>query len=183
MVFGDPNHFAILIEYLPQWSEVQGSFKNGLFHFCIDGRMYPDSARVATLGGDISCLSNGNALVLPITSEDIFNMGKKEAFFFLLGTMLPERVDPEIEVSDDFVTSYQYQASTYNLEDDCCYVFAVSFKDMIRILGAKLSTLSGDGDIGYHWIDINDPHISDVILKKEIVKDIVDSTINFYSSL
>ncbi|GKX56137.1 hypothetical protein SOASR030_22490 [Leminorella grimontii] len=182
MIFGDPNHFSILIEYLPQWSAV-GSFKNGLFHFCIDGNLYPDSARVATLGGDIFCLSEGNALISPISDERIFKMDKKEAFFLMLETMLPEFVNPDIDLSDDFVESYQYQASTYNLEDGGCYVFAVSFKDMIRILGAKLSVLKGDDKTGYRRVNIAEPYISDVVLEKNVVSDIVKSTINFYSNL
>ncbi|PQQ34169.1 hypothetical protein C6H68_25230, partial [Photorhabdus luminescens] len=75
--------------------------------------------------------------------------------------MLPERAEPGKEVSDDFVTSYKYQASTYNLENDCCYVFAVSNGSMIRILGSKLSVLNGNDDVGYHWEEILKPHITD----------------------
>ncbi|MQL50031.1 hypothetical protein GEA64_20145 [Photorhabdus khanii] len=182
MIFGDPNHFAILIEYLSDWSTENG-YRNGLFHFCIDGKLYPNSAKVATLGGDILCLSDSNALVLPVENNNIFNMEKKEAYFSMLKTMLPERAEPEKEVSDDFVTSYKYQASTYNLENDCCYVFAVSNGSMIRILGAKLSVLNGNDDVGYHWEEILKPHVTDIILEKETVKNIVTSTINYYYCL
>ncbi|PQQ35864.1 hypothetical protein C6H68_22630 [Photorhabdus luminescens] len=34
--FGDPSRFAIFIEYISDWSTSDG-YKNGLFHFCIDG--------------------------------------------------------------------------------------------------------------------------------------------------
>ncbi|PQQ30505.1 hypothetical protein C6H68_26025, partial [Photorhabdus luminescens] len=54
-------------------------YRNGLFHFCIDGKLYPNSAKVATLGGDILCLSDGNALALPVENNNIFNMEKKRS--------------------------------------------------------------------------------------------------------
>lgn len=39
MIFGNPYHFAIWTELVPQWSE---SYKNGLFHLVINGSLYPD---------------------------------------------------------------------------------------------------------------------------------------------
>jgi hypothetical protein len=182
MVFGDPNRFAILIEYVSEWSD-DSNYKNGLFHFCIDGKLFPNKARVATLSGDIFCLSDGNALTTPVENKTFFEMGKSDALSSMLKTMLPERVEPDKEIPDDFVTSYEYQASTYNLEDDYCYFFAVSMGSKIRIVGAQLSTLKEDSNAEHHWEDVLNPDIVEIYLDKHEVKKIIDSVINYYSTL
>jgi hypothetical protein len=101
----------------------------------------------------------------------------------MLKTMLPERVEPDKEIPDDFVTSYEYQASTYNLEDDYCYFFAVSMGSKIRIVGAQLSTLKEDSNAEHHWEDVLNPDIVEIYLDKHEVKKIIDSVINYYSTL
>ncbi|WP_157953023.1 immunity 42 family protein [Limnobaculum parvum] len=173
MVFGDPNNFAILMELVPPWS-LEDNYKNGLFHFIIDGKLFPDSAGVATLSGDVSCLSEDNALLSPLEDSILFSLDKIEAFSTMLRAMLPTLLDPNVDVPDDFETNYSYQASTYNLEDNACYVFAVSSGDEIRILGAKTSYLSGNDIDGYKWINCEHLDVAEVILQKEEVHKIVN---------
>ncbi|WP_315710993.1 immunity 42 family protein [Brenneria uluponensis] len=180
MIFGDPNEFAILMDVVPAWTSGD-SYKNGLFHFIIDGRFLPDSVGVATLSGDISCLSDDNALLSPPEDNALFNMDKFKAFSTMLKVMLPTMLEPEEDVPDDFETSYKYQASTYNLEDGSCYVLAVSSGDKVRILGAKTSYLSGNNIDGYEWKNYDHLNIYEVILSKERIRKIVNDVKNQYT--
>ncbi|MCW2474018.1 MULTISPECIES: immunity 42 family protein [unclassified Symbiopectobacterium] len=179
MIFGDPNRFAILIEYIPEWGD---GYKNGLFHFCVKGSIYPDKTKVATLGGDVFCLSDGNALTSPVNDINLFLMDKGKAFYTMLETMLPERVKSKEKIHDDFITSYRYQASTYNLENDCCFFFAISNGNNIRVVGSKLSILK-EGANGLHWVDVSEPYIVDVILDKDEMNRIIKSAIDYYASI
>lgn len=79
MIFGDPNKFAILMDYVPTWSS-EGGYKNGLFHFIIGGKFFPDYASVAALSGDISCLSYDNALITVPENEYLFKAEKLDSF-------------------------------------------------------------------------------------------------------
>lgn len=173
MIYGDPNKFAILMDVVPDWT-LDNSYKNGLFHFIIDGKFFPDSAGVATLSGDISCLSEDNALLSPPEDNALFNMDKSLAFPFMLKVMLPALLEPDSDIPDDFETDYKYQASTYNLEDESCYVFAVGSEGKIRILGAKTSYLSGNSQDGYEWKNYDDLNVYEAILLKEDIYKIVN---------
>lgn len=172
MVFGDPNKFAILIDYVPLWN-IDSGFKNGLFHFIVEGEMFPSSASVATLGGDVGCLSDDNALITTPEDENLFKMNRLDAFSSMMRAMLPGLLDPNVDVPDDFETDYRYQASTYNLENDSCYVFSVGFMDEIRILAAKVSYLDGNDNDGYEWKNYDVFKVYDVILTKKEVHHIV----------
>ncbi|CNJ54327.1 hypothetical protein HB991_18600 [Yersinia mollaretii] len=173
MVFGDPNKFAILMDYVPLWSS-EGGYKNGLFHFIIDGKFFPNYASVATLSGDISCLSDDNALISAPEDECLFKANKLYAFSKIMNLMLPNLLDPDAEVLDDFEEDYRYQASTYNLENDACYVFSVGFMGEVRILAAKVSYLDGNDTEGYEWINYDNLEVQEVVLSKDEVQRIVN---------
>ncbi|EDJ9214638.1 hypothetical protein GFJ52_21240 [Salmonella enterica subsp. enterica serovar Bareilly] len=172
MIFGDPNKFAILIDYVPIWSS-EGGYKNGLFHFVINGKFFPDYASVATLSGDISCLSDDNALITVPEDEYLFKAEKLDSFSKIMSAMLPNLLNPDAEVSDDFEADYRYQASTYNLENDTCYVFSVGYMGQVRILAAKVSYLYGNDVEGYEWKNHNNLEVHEVILSKDEVHRIV----------
>ena len=172
MIFGDPHQFAILIEKVPEWT-VPGSYENGLFHYIIDGQLFPDNANVSTLGGDIGCLSKDNALINPPEDTHLFNLPRQQAFAAMLNSMFPEILNPGIEVSDDFVTDYKYMASTYNLEDRHCYIVAVSSGPKIRIMGAKTSFQVGNKVEGYAWKDCETLNIYEAFLSKKAVLKII----------
>ncbi|XXF07902.1 immunity 42 family protein [Pseudomonas sp. D2-3] len=141
MIFGDPSKFAILIDRVGAWT-AEGNYENGIFHYVIDGAVMPDLMSVATLGGDISCLSDSNSLVLFPENESFFKGPKQDVFVSALQEIFPTALDPSADVPDDFVEDYTYQASTYNLESNGFYVFAAASGDVVRILGAKVSSLS-----------------------------------------
>ncbi|WP_145557819.1 immunity 42 family protein [Yersinia aldovae] len=172
MIFGDPNKFAILMDYVPLWSS-EGGYKNGLFHFIVDGEFFPNYASVATLSGDISCLSDDNALITVPENEYLFKADKLDSFSKIMNAMLPNLLNPDAEVSDDFEEDYRYQASTYNLENDTCYVFSVGFMGKVRILAAKVSYLDGNDTEGYEWRNYNKLEVHEVILSKDEVHHIV----------
>ncbi|MCT4706364.1 immunity 42 family protein [Enterobacteriaceae bacterium H16N7] len=173
MIYGNPNKFAILMDIVSDWT-LDNSYKNGLFHFIIDGKFFPDSAGVATLSGDVSCLSEDNALLSPPEDNVLFNMDKSLAFSSMLKVMLPALLEPEADIPDDFETDYKYQASTYNLENESCYVLAVGLEGKIRILGAKTSYLYGNAQDGYEWKNHDVIHVYEVILLKEEIYKIVN---------
>ncbi|MFV0548799.1 MAG: Imm42 family immunity protein [Limnobaculum xujianqingii] len=79
MVFGNPLKFAFLIEHIPMW-DGDNQFKNGLFHYCINGRIFPCEVRVATLNVDIYNLLNSNAISSPVIDIDLYNMNKNDAY-------------------------------------------------------------------------------------------------------
>lgn len=182
MIFGDPNKFAILMDHVASW-DLDGGYKNGLFHFVVAGGIFPSYASVATLSGDVGCLSDDNALITTPENEKLFNMNKWDAFSNMMNAMLPNLLDPCAEVPDDFETDYRYQASTYNLENDACYVFCVSFMNKIRILAAKVSYLSGNDTDGYEWKNISNIEINEVILPKGEVHYIVSEVKKKYQSI
>lgn len=182
MIFGDPNKFAILMEHVALW-DLGGGYKNGLFHFVVAGRVFPSYASVATLSGDVGCLSEDNALITTPENGKLFNMNKLDAFSNMMNAMLPNLLDPSAEVSDDFETDYRYQASTYNLENDACYVFCVRLMNKVRILAAKVSCLSGNDIDGYEWKNFDSIEVHEVILSKDEVHHIVSEVKEKFQSI
>ena len=78
MIFGNPYEFAVLIEYVPEWSTE--TFRYGLFHFMLDGKMFPDELVTSTLDVDLRDFLGYSALVSPPENCEIFKMSKEEAF-------------------------------------------------------------------------------------------------------
>ncbi len=155
-VYGDPNKFALIVERIEQWTDVK-SHANGVFHFVIDQCIYPRRVRVSTLSADIGGLASDNALLSGPQCDAVGGMGAKAAFTFLLNRMRPGHLLSDDDIPDDFVDDYTYQASTDNLENDSCYVFAVGVGDEIRILGAKMESPLDDGpsliaDLAEVWV-------------------------------
>lgn len=159
-VFGDPNNFALIAASVRSWNDEPGA-GNGIFHFVVDGRVFPRRARVSALSADIGSLSKGNALVdLPENSK-LHDFAADEAFRFLLNGMLPYILMDEDEIPDDFQTDYTYQASTGNLEDENCFAFAVREGHRVRVLAAEIEQdYSGAGrrlvDVSEAWVDIEE---------------------------
>lgn len=180
MVFGNPNRFAILMELIPCWTE-EGNYKNGLFHFIVEAKIFPAWANSSTLSGDILCLEKkNNALIAMPENKELFFMDKEMAFKKLLDAMLPEKLNPDFEYPDDFEEDYTYYAGTYNLEDGGCYVYAIGFEENIRILGARISSLIGNSIDGYDQINRDKFNIAEIILPKAEVKQIIHDTKTYF---
>lgn len=173
MIFGDPNKFAILAKKIPEWT-APDSYVNGMFHFIVGSKLFPDYTVVSTLGTDIGvCLSDKNALISQPEDALLFNMPKEEAFTKMLNAMRPFALNPDADVPDDFEEDCRYQASTQNIEDGGCYVFAASFKNEIRILGAKTSYLSGNISEGRRWKNYETLDVYEIVMPKKDVLEIV----------
>ena len=174
-VFGDPNNFALIAASVRSWNEKPGA-GNGIFHFVVDGRVFPRRARVSTLSADIGSLSPGNALVeLPENSE-VSSLDADDAFRFLLNGMLPYILMDEDEIPDDFQTDYTFQASTNNLEDENCFAFAVRVGNQVRVLAAEVvPDPCAEGkclvDVSEAWIDLRE--LTEIIdIAKEALKNL-----------
>ncbi|WP_158248842.1 immunity 42 family protein [Chromobacterium sinusclupearum] len=174
MVFGDPNNFAILIDCLPGWS-TDGGYKNGIFHFLMGRVIFPPNSSVATLSGDLYCLLNG-ALANPACDEDLFSMVASDAFVFMLRSMLPELAGANELIADDFVPTDLYEASTYNLEESGCYVFAIENNGLVRILGADVRMVEKND---FKWED----GVVEVFVEKEDLRCIISGVEGYLSSL
>ncbi|PQQ22532.1 hypothetical protein CE143_06825 [Photorhabdus luminescens] len=180
MIFGDPYRFAVLIQHLPEWSD--DTYKNGLFHFCIDGFFFPEEIRTSTLWVDVFSLKdNTNALFSFQENKALFEKGTKDAFNFMLGMISPELIGQD--EPENFEQSYQYQASTENINDAGFVVFAVSHGDMVRILGAKYSELKQDEHGNGFWETITNPDIREAILYKSEVNEIISKAFEYYSTI
>jgi len=172
-VFGDPNNFALIAASVQSWNERPG-LGNGIFHFVVDGRLFPRRARVSALSADIGSLSSGNALVDLPENSAVSSLGADDAFRFLLNGMLPYILLDEDEIPDNFQTDYTYQASTNNLEDENCFAFAVKVGHQVRVLAAEivLDPLAGGKrllDVSEAWIDVKE--LAEIIgLAKEAFK-------------
>ena len=180
MLIGNPYTFAILIDPVSLWCG-NGGHINGVFHFYIDGEMFPPGLRNATLGGDVFCLEKDNALKTAPENASLFCMPKQDAYFYMLGRMLPEMVSEESEIGDDFETDYTYNATTYNMDDDCCFVFAVRNGGLLRILGAKVCRQHYDEKNDcFEWVKIPDPEIKEVFIDVLVAGNVVDNVIDYY---
>lgn len=164
-VFGDPNKFALVVEQVQSWNDRDAS-KNGIFHFIVDRRIFPDKARVATISAELGCLSAGNALIDFPENSAIASLGAPAAFERLLNGMLPYLLMNEDDIPEDFETDYTYQASTGNLEDEGCFAFAVGVGDQVRILAAQLER-TGTAEARR----VRD--VSEVWIKKEELTEII----------
>lgn len=88
MIFDNPYHFAIWKEFVPQQSE---SYKNGLFHFIINGNLYPDDIRTSTLSSDLNEITDNDcALISQPQNNEIFNLPTEIAFKCLFDLTYPE---------------------------------------------------------------------------------------------
>jgi hypothetical protein len=179
MIFGNPDKFAIEYRYVPEWSDPPGGFFHlGLFYFYLNGKIFPSREIVSTLGVDIDWL-NGNALKNFVDNESFFRMDKNEAFKDLLYMYRPLYLTSLEDLPDDFVEDESYVAATPNLTDDCCHVFAVGYKESVRIIGAKTAELVPVSADRNGWVHYDSYDVYEVVLAKTDVLEIVEKVIAY----
>ncbi|ETS31711.1 hypothetical protein PTE_02401 [Photorhabdus khanii NC19] len=88
-----------------------------------------------------------------------------------------------LDVPEDFESSYIYKASTENIDDFGSSVFAVSYNDIVRIIGAKRRILRYDNNGCGYWEDIPKPDFYETKLYKDEVKEIIANIKKYYMSL
>ena len=170
MIFGNPAVFAILIEYIPLWGD--DTYKNGVFHFCIDGFFFPAEISDSYLYVDVSeLLSERHPFISFPEDKDLFEGEKSDSFEIMLRMVYPSMFE---DIPDDVSESYLYKAATTILEDDGYIVFAVTYGDMVRVLGAKISERKRDVVSERNvWHDIDTPDIKEVFLNKSEVSEMI----------
>lgn len=168
MIFGDPYRFAIWIEHVPQWGD---SIKNGFFYFFLNGSMYPNDIRTSTLFVDYDdVIHPENALIAMPQDDKIFNASTDKAFEYLYKMANPQPT-PEDEYSEGI---WKFNASPTIIQESGACFFAVSNKDLVRILGGKVSELVDQGERRI-WQDIKHPVIEDVTIEKSELNKIISS--------
>lgn len=177
MIFGDPYKFAVLVEHIPEWSG--RGFKNGLFHYFIDGELFPDKVATATLNVEVVFLGENNSLVAFPENREIFEATKEHAFNVMLGMISPELVDPDAQVPDEFEPSYIYLAATPNSSDAGFYSFCVAHGNIVRVVGAKISSKKRDNLGNLIWVDENPMHVQEAFLSKGEMREIIEKAIKY----
>ncbi len=145
--------------------------------------MFPDELTTATLNVDIFSLDDKNALVSFPENKDVFDKEIKEAFNIMLGMISPNLVDSNSDIPEDFESSYIYKASTENIDDFGSSVFAVSYNNIVRIIGAKRRILRYDNNGRGYWENIPNPNFYEIKLHKNEVKEIIANMKKYYISL
>lgn len=167
MVIGDPYKFAIFVDIVEKWN-IDYSFNNGILFFSIDGELFPDDIRNATLNYEIGEIEKVLNNILKVPNKDIFNMEKKKALVELYNITFPE----------DGYNDYQYYISSTIMSDANCEIFIVTDGETIRILASKLNYNIKEGK---HNIDSAD--IVEVFILYDEFNEIIFKLSECYKTL
>ncbi|WP_082473414.1 MULTISPECIES: Imm42 family immunity protein [Xanthomonas] len=170
MIFGNPHKFAILAAPVSKWTDPE-SYVNGIFHFIIDGEIFPEKLRVATLGGDAVCFDFNHPLIAFPENERIFHSSSLDAFNEMMELALPQNLNEAEEYPE---SDEKYKASTFNLEDGGAYVFSVSYRDQVRLVGAQVSRQKLDSAGVLQWEDLLPLVIYEAYLTKNEISEVVN---------
>ena len=174
MVFGDPLYFAISIEYLPFLNK-KSEHKKGLFHFMIEGKLLPTAAKIVSLEEEIAYLTDDNPLLNAPENKDLFLMNKVDAFTSIMNNMLPKKLNPDIEIADDFIPDWRYKASTPTQEADSCYAFAVGFNGKVRILAAHLPFFKNYPEDAVGSIILSKKRVQNIVYKAKARCELIET--------
>lgn len=171
MVIGDPYKFAVLVQNIPEWGS--DSYRNGLFHLIVDGKMFPDELSTATLDVEFGELKNSHALISFPENREIFHKKKMDAFEIMLYLAYPNYRDGDGDGRQDLGNDFRWKVSGPNAEDQGCHVFCVFCNDEARVLGAKVSDLIADKDGARYWVDIPNYDVFEAIVSTAAIKNIM----------
>lgn len=151
MIIGDPYKIAFWIDIIPQWSEDNSTWINGIFSLCINGKIYPRIA-TSTLNSEIPALLNvWYSYSMPCDNEVLFQASKMDALKNLLKITFPT-----IGCED-----YRYKLSTPTIEDNSVYSFVLAHNNEVRILIAT---------VPYNYtnssLEIDETKIDEIIISK-----------------
>lgn len=163
MIFGDPYKFAVLIQCIPEWSD--GFCKNGIFHFCIDGKFFPDVIGTSTMFVDVySLIDDSSSFVEFQENQALFELDVEVAFRELLAM-----VSPDFNGGHDlgfFEQNLQYKVSTENIEEHGFIAFAVGYNSSIRVMCAKCYELKNDEKGQGQWRVVDCLNITEAVVGK-----------------
>lgn len=164
MILGDPYNFAIFTQTIKQWN-ADTSFCNGILLFSINGKSFPKEILTATLKSEIQPLKEklGNLVI----NDELYNMGKEEAFSEIYNITFPSEWDTE--------NDYRYDITPLSFSDNNCYVFAVSNGKNIRIMASGMKYIAEESR---H--DLNNIEVSETFVSVQELQTIADQLDIFY---
>ncbi len=172
MIFGDPYKFAILMQHIPEWSD--GTCKNGVFHFCIDGKFFPDAIGTSTIFVDAySLIDDSSPLINFQENKGLFELDIETAFRALLAMISPD-FNRGYE-SDCFEQNLQYKVSTENIEEHGFIVFAVACNSSVRVMCAKCYELKNDEKGQGYWGAVDCLNITETVVDKSELVSMMSS--------
>lgn len=178
MIFGNPYHFAIWTEIVPQWSE---SYKNGLFHLVINGNLYPDDIRTSTLASDLYEITDSDcALISQPKNDEVFYLPTEIAFERLFALNYPE--PSEQDQYPEQIFDYCITSSNISSRGGC--FFAVSNDISLRIIGGTIQHLVKDVSNERNvWEYIEKPLLQDVTISKGELNEIMNNVKKYAGSI
>ncbi|BBH12823.1 immunity 42 family protein [Chromobacterium haemolyticum] len=163
MIFGDPYKFAVLIQCIPEWCD--DAYKNGVFHFCIDGKFFPDVIGASTIFVDAySLIDDSSPLIEFQENKGLFELDVEAAFRELLAMISPDFNGGH--ESDFFEQNLQYKISTENIEEHGFIAFAVGCKSSVRVMCAKCYELKNDEKGQGYWGVVDCLNITEAVVDK-----------------
>jgi len=163
MVIGNPYRFSIITEVIDEWNMKGTNFNNGILLFCIGGEIFQKEIATATLNSEIPQLKE--KLMNITVNEELFNMGKEEAF-----AKMYDITYLEWENNDSITGDYRFYITPQTMEDLGCKVFAVSNADEVRIMSSKLNYITEDSKYDIDNADISEAFITNDELMQIVLK-------------
>lgn len=178
MIFGNPYHFAIWTDFVPEWSEL---YKNGLFHLIINGKLYPDDIKTSTLFSDLYEITDSDcALISQPQNDEIFYLPTEIAFKRLFDLTYPEPSEQE-EYPEQI---FDYCITSSNISSCGGIFFAVSNDISLRVIGGVIQQLVKDENEEKNvWEYIKKPSLQDIIILKHDLNEIMNNVRRYADSL
>lgn len=163
MIIGDPYKIAFWIDIVPKWNDVDATWINGIFSFCINGKIYP-SIETSTLNSLLPELINRwHDWSMPCDNEVLFKASRIDAFNALL----------EITFQAARYEDYRYRLSTQTMEDNGIYSFALAHKDEVRILIATVS-------YNDNCLELDETKIDEIIISRSEIHSMICELDSYY---
>jgi len=160
MIAGNPYTFAIIAEVVDEWNPEESTWRLGLLFFCVDGALFPNDIRTATLNAEIRPVKD--LLKSLVIDKKLFNMEKEEAFVELYYATFPENWNRD--------NDWRFHISPLTMSDARCDVFAVSDGKRIRILASKVDYIREEERSDLTNLNISETYITNSELNTVIEK-------------
>lgn len=166
MIIGDPYKIAFWVDIVPKWNDDNSTWINGIFSFCVKGKIYP-CIDTSTLNSDLSALLNTwYSCSMPCDNKALFHASKIDAL-----RNLWEITFPTIGCQD-----YRYILSTPTIEDNNVYLFILAHNNEVRILIATVPNNNGS-------LEIDETKIDEVIIAKSEIRSMVSELDSYYQRI
>ena len=126
MLIGDPDGFAIWLDYVDSWSTEK--FKNGAFGYFLGGNLLW-SLR-STLGDDVSSLEAFYCMKNNVEDFELFELAPNYAFRKLYDLTYPE-------MSCGVDNEWRHAVVPTSLSDEGYCIFLVEFEDKAKLIYGK----------------------------------------------